>query len=151
MLTRRIQAVAATALLLAVFVAHAADDPDNVIKYRKNVMKTNGANLADAAAIIQGKVSFKDRLLDHAKALETFTRNIPELFPKGSDFGDTEAKDAVWKNWPDFQKKAKDAHEKAVAFTKAVETKSKDLPMKLRALADGCKACHKDYRHEEQQ
>ncbi|HLD13934.1 MAG TPA: hypothetical protein VJB18_04375, partial [Burkholderiales bacterium] len=49
--------------------AHAESDPEDIIKYRQNVMKANGSHAAAASAIIQGKVGYKKDLADHAKAL----------------------------------------------------------------------------------
>ena len=71
---------AATAL-----VAQAAE-PEDIIKYRQNVMKAQAAHLAAAGAIIQGKVGYKKDLADHAKALQAINRDVAALFPKGSDW-----------------------------------------------------------------
>lgn len=149
----RLFAQAALALFLSgAIAAQAESEPEDLIKYRQNVMKSSGANAAAATAIVQGKVEFKDRLRDHAQALVTSTKNIPALFPKGSDFGDTEALDAVWKKPDDFAKRAKDSQAKAIAFQKAVAANdTKAYAAKLKDVADSCKACHKDYRKEQQQ
>lgn len=151
--SKRVWVQAAFALLVTGAVAaQAQSEPEDIIKYRQNVMKASGANAAAATAIVQGKVEFKDRLREHAQALVTTTKNIPALFPKGSDFGETEAQDAVWKNPDDFAKRAKDAQAKAVAFEKAVAANdTKSYAAKLKDVADSCKACHKDYRKEQQQ
>lgn len=151
--SKRVLVQAAFALLVTGAVAaQAQSEPEDIIKYRQNVMKASGANAAAATAIVQGKVEFKDRLREHAQALVTTTKNIPALFPKGSDFGETEAQDAVWKKPDDFAKRAKDSHAKAVAFEKAVAANdTKSYAAKLKDVADGCKACHKDYRKEQQQ
>lgn len=151
---KRLFANTMLALLLCggIAAAHAESEPEDLIKYRQNVMKSSGANAAAATAIVQGKVEFKDRLRDHAQALVTSTKNIPALFPKGSDFGETEALDAVWKKPDDFAKRAKESHAKAVAFEKAVAANdTKSYAAKLKDLGDSCKACHKDYRKEQQQ
>ena len=65
-------------------------------------MKANGAHAAAAGAIIQGKVGYKKDLADHAKALQAINRDVATLFPKGSDFGDTNALDGVWSKRADF-------------------------------------------------
>lgn len=144
--------VGAVVLLTAVSVGgNAESNPEEIIKYRQNVMKSNGANLAAAGAIIQKKVEFGPRLADHAKAVASGSKNIPALFPPGSDFGaDTEALDAVWQKRADFEKRAKDAEQKANAFAKAVTAKDPKIAARFKELADSCKACHKDYRKEEQ-
>ncbi len=127
-----------------------AAEPEDIIKYRQNVMKSQGAHLAAAGAIINGKVDFKGQLGDHAKALQATTKDIPSLFPKDSDFGETKALDAVWQKPAEFKKDAEHAHMMAVALDKAVaKGDSKSYPMHLKALLDSCKECHKDFRKEE--
>lgn len=131
--------------VLAFFSAAAMADDEDVIKYRKNVMKAYGAHMAAAGAILQGKV--KGPLASHAKALELTTQDIAaDLFPAGSDFGETSAKDIVWSKRADFEKKAKDAEIKAAAFAKAVG--GADAAAKFADLSNSCKACHKEYRKE---
>lgn len=143
--------VSGALLLLSMAVgAKAESDPEDVIKYRQNVMKSNGANLTAAGAIIQKKVEFNARLADHAKAVAAGSKNIAALFPPGSDFGtDTKALDAVWKKRAEFEKLAKDSETKAAAFAKAVSAKDAQTGARFKELADSCKACHKDYRKEE--
>ena len=145
----RVLAVAATVVAGAAF---AAAQPDDVIKYRQNVMKATGAPRAASAAIIQGKVDFKNHLDGHVKSVQTEAHDIKNLFPEGSDFGDTKAKDAVWKNRAAFNKAADDTAAKADALAEAVAAKdTKSYPQHLKALADSCKSCHKDFRREEKQ
>ena len=127
-----------------------AAEPEDIIKYRQSVMKANGAHMAAAGAIINGKVDYKGQLGDHTKALQVINKDINSLFPKDSDFGETKALDAVWKNSADFQKRAKDAAQKADALAKVVATgDSKNYAARFKELSDSCKACHKDYRKEE--
>jgi cytochrome c556 len=143
-------AVMGTALLGVSVGIRAESDPEDIIKYRQNVMKSNGGNLAAAGAIIQKKVGFNDRLADHAKAVAAGSKNIVALFPPGSDFGaDTNALDAVWKDRARFEKLAKDSEKKAAAFAKAVSAKDAQVGARFKELADSCKACHKDFRKEE--
>lgn len=127
-----------------------AAEPEDIIKYRQNVMKSNGANLTAAGAIIQKKVDFNTRLADHANAVAAGSKNIVALFPPGSDFGtDTKALDAVWSKRAEFEKLAKDSETKAAAFAKAVAAKDAQTGARFKELADSCKACHKDFRKEE--
>ena len=142
--------VTSACLLVGVPLTAQAAEPEDIIKYRQQVMKSQSAHMAAAAAIIQGKVDFKNQLGDHTKALQATSRNIAGLFPKDSDFGDTNALDAVWKNSADFQKRAKDVRAKADALAKAVAANdTKNYGARFKELSDSCKACHKDFRKEE--
>jgi cytochrome c556 len=127
-----------------------AAESEDIIKYRQNVMKAQGAHLAAAAAIVQGKVDFKNQLAGHVQALQATTKDIPSLFPKGSDFGETKALDAVWQKNAEFQKLAKDTQQKVEALAKAVAANdSANYGARFKDVADSCKACHKDFRKEE--
>ena len=127
-----------------------AAESEDIIKYRQSVMKANGAHMAAANAIISGKVDFKSQLADHARALHAINKDINALFPKDSDFGETKALDAIWKNSADFQKRARDSAQKADAFAKSVAAgDSKRYTASFKELSDSCKACHKDFRKEE--
>ena len=127
-----------------------AAEPEDIIKYRQNVMKSQGAHMAAAAAIIQGKVDFKNQLGDHVKALQATSKDVASLFPKDSDFGDTKALDAVWTNNAEFQKRSKDVREKSGALAKAVAANdAKNYGARFKELSESCKACHKDFRKEE--
>jgi len=127
-----------------------AAESEDIIKYRQNVMKSQGAHLAAAAAIIQGKVDFKNQLSGHVQALQATSKDTSSLFPKGSDFGETKALDAVWEKNAEFQKLAKDAQQKIDALAKAVAANdSANYGARFKDVADSCKACHKDFRKEE--
>ncbi|MBI3546904.1 MAG: cytochrome c [Gammaproteobacteria bacterium] len=138
--------------LAAPFALQAESSPEDIIKYRQNMMKANGAHMAAMGAVIQGKVDYKKDLADHARALQAINKNIPALFPKGSDFGgETKALDAIWQKNADFEKLAKQAGADADALAKAVQTgDAKVYGPKFKALADDCKACHKDFRKKDE-
>ncbi len=136
-------------MALLILMAHAAE-PEDIIKYRQNMMKAIGGHTAAAGAIVQGKVDFKKQLLDHAHALLILTSDIPALFPPGSDFGETKAKDDVWSNRLEFEKHAKDAKDKVAAFAKAVqEGNQQAILVSFKDMGQSCKACHKDFRKKD--
>lgn len=75
-------------LLLAPALA-LADEAEDLIKYRQAVMKAIGGHMGAAGGIVKGKISQKNALKLHADTLSALGADIPGLFPKGSDFGDT--------------------------------------------------------------
>lgn len=140
----------ALALVALPLWAFAAAEPEDIIKYRQNTMKANGAHMATMGAIISGKVDYKGQLADHARAVQAINKDIPGLFPKDSDFGDTKALDGVWSKRAEFEKRAKDTKEKSDALVKLVAGgDNKAIGAKFKELQDSCKACHKDFRKEE--
>lgn len=148
---KRLQILSLACLVAAPLMLRAEADPENIIKYRQNVMKANGAHMAAIAAIVQGKVPYREQLLDHALAVVEINRDVHKLFPEGSDFGDTAALDAVWKNKAEFNKQAQLTEKRSEALLKAVKAGNKEAQAKaFKALSDSCKNCHKDFRREEQ-
>ena len=147
MQTKRLASMFVTLGLLASVSTLYAAEPKEILKYRANVMKTNGANMSAASAILKGKVEYQDRLLDHARTIETFTKDIPALFPKGSDSGDTRALASVWQKWSEFEQSARDSHAAASEFAKAVSANDQAaIKTAFKKLSDSCKSCHKDFR-----
>lgn len=126
----------------------AAGNPGDVIKYRKNVMEANGGHTGAAGLILENKAEFKNDLAEHARAIEAGTRNIPALFPAGTETGgETRAREEVWTKREQFENRAKENHEKAAAFAKAVASKDEGKARTaFKELDDSCNACHKDFR-----
>ena len=141
------------AMLMCISFAVQAAEPDmaETNKYRRSIMKMQREHMAAATAIAQGKVAYKEQLIAHARALEATTRVIHELFPAGSDTGETIALSAVWSNRPEFEKRAKETHEKATMLVKTVSAgEEAQYSMRLNELFDSCKGCHKLFRKKEE-
>lgn len=127
-----------------------AQETEDLIKYRQGVMKSVGGHMAAAGLIVQGKVGFGDDLSQHADSIARSLSKVEALFPKGSDFGETRALDAIWKKPEDFKKVASKGGAAAAEFSKAVKAGDKAvMGAKYKDLGEACKACHKDYRQEE--
>lgn len=139
-----VSTLALSCLATITFSAHAAD-PDDMIKYRKNVMEANGGIMAAANAILQNKVSFKGQLPAYAKSLEGINKDLANLFPQGTNKGDTDALPEIWSKRAEFERHARDTQGKAASFAKAAAT-GKDVDARFKELSDSCKACHKDFR-----
>lgn len=146
---RRALAMGSMLVMLVPFALRAAE-PEDIIKYRQNMMKAIGGHTGAAGAIVQGKVDYKNQLADHARALQALTSDIPALFPKDSDFGNTKAKDDVWSNRAGFEKAASDTKTRVAAFAKAVQSGNQPaIAASYKEMGEGCKGCHKDFRKKE--
>jgi cytochrome c556 len=131
-------------------LALSAAEPENIIKYRQNVMKAVGGHTSAAGAIVEGKVDYKSDLAEHTRALQALTKDIPALFPKDSDFGETKAKDEVWSKRADFEKAAKNTKAKVEAFAKVVQGGNQQtIAISFKDVGESCKACHKDFRKKD--
>ncbi len=117
------------------------------IDYRKGVMSALGGHSAAVAAIVVDGADFGDQLAGHAHALVHLTRNMPALFPEGTDFGETAALPAVWENPEDFAQKAEANHVAAVTLLEAIESgQTGNLGPLFRDVGQSCRSCHQHYR-----
>ena len=114
------------ALLLSTWCGAYADaEPENVIKYRQNTMKALGGHMGATAQIVRGKVDYRNHLVFHAESIEAISRRVGELFPEGSDFGETKAKEAVWEKPEEFKKATKKAENAAADYLVAARNGDK--------------------------
>jgi cytochrome c556 len=143
--------LAATAL----WSAHAQDEEegpyDNEIAYRQALMKSIGGHVGASAALITGKIEAPGHLKVHAAAIAGVTDDVKRYFPKDSTDEDSAAKPEIWQDWADFEKKAQDMHDAAVAYNRVVQSdgSATDVRGAFKTLTDACKACHEDYRKKD--
>lgn len=107
-------------------VAFAETEPDNAIKYRKNLMKSVKFSVDALIAATKGEVEQQDKLAELAASFATaanskLTVGGFEQNTQGKGGEDTTATAKVWEDWDDF----------SAAFTKLSEEADK-----IKALAD---------------
>jgi cytochrome c556 len=159
MLRRFTARIAATTLVLATglgaAVAFAADEPANIVKYRKAFMDANGAHITMIAAVVKGEVSWTDELAGHAHALHEQSKHLLRLFPEGSGKGDTDAKSValpvIWERWSEFEEAANAFEAESGKLVEAVESGDQAaIARQLGALGkQGCGGCHEDFREKQ--
>ena len=159
--TSRAWCVAAAAGLLATTMgaaAFAADEPVNVVKYRKAFMGANGAHITMIAAVVKGEVSFGD-IATNAQALaeqgKLLTANLEQLFPEGTAKGETGEKSAalpaIWEKWSEFEQAAQKFEEESAKFAEtAAGGDQTAIAQQLAALGkQGCGNCHETFREKQ--
>lgn len=149
LLTATSVAAALTLGLGAASTVHAFDEHTATIDYRQGVMRAIGGNVGAIAAVVVDGAEFGDNLKMHTSQLVALTQDIPSLFPEGSDFPDTDAKEEIWDNWDRFEELTNDTREAAEALHAAVEAGDEDeYAIRFRNLGQSCQACHDDFRRE---
>ena len=125
--------------------ATAASDED-AIKQRKAVMKAVGGTMGGLKAVVQGKAPMSQAAA-LGNAMSQFASITGQLFPEGSDFGDTRAKEEIWAKPAEF-KAAVMAFEKAAANIAKVAASGDAGAMKgaFGGLGKSCGGCHKPFR-----
>lgn len=135
---------------LALNSAALASDPEYVIEYREAVMEAQGGHLSAASRILRGQVPFQQALEAHAEALKALTEELDYIFPEGSDFGDTEAKLAIWDEPEAFAEAVAEAKQATERFHAAAagDASTAELMQAFRAVGQSCKGCHDNFRME---
>lgn len=134
---------AATVIALAITVAIAQDNP---IAQREAAMKAMSKAGKAPGMMLKSEAPFD--LAAVKAALQTFSENAKkskDLFPDGSNTGETRAKPEVWTAKADFlarfDKLAADADKASTTITDEASFK-KEYPQ----VAQNCGGCHKIYR-----
>jgi cytochrome c556 len=139
--------------LLLLFVAMAAwghehhdhSQATGVVKERMDAMAEMGKRLKAISKRVRSTESLAKVSEDAAFIRDAATKLIP-LFPAGSKQPPTEAASAIWRNFADFEVKAKTLEQEAA---KLASMKGADAPSVARqatAVAEACLDCHEKYR-----
>lgn len=147
---RLVYRLAIVVMVVWPFQSHAAQ-PQDIIKYRQAVMKSQGAHWEAASEIIKGRVPYDSDLSYHAAALNSSTHDLVKLFPADSDFGETRAKAEIWSKRGEFEKVASNAAQAGNAFLAAVNGGDKAaISNAFGDLSDACRSCHKQFREKKE-
>ncbi len=129
-----------------------AENTEDVIKYRKDIMKSLGNHISVIAANLKGKVSINEDILTHSKSIFlTFSSlNITKIFPENSgpsNSPNTKSLDNIWYEKEIFSDAMKNSIEKAQNLVLAAESNNKEnIAKSLGALGKTCGSCHKKFR-----
>lgn len=158
-LLRNIAAGAALVVVAAgTTLAFAADEPANMVKYRKNVMQANSAHLGMIAATVKGEVSLSDAIALNAQALaldaDLLNANLQQLFPEGSDEAaglETRALPAIWQNWQGFEAATMRFKEETAKLAEVAQGGDMAaIAQQVGSLGkNGCGGCHGDFRKKQ--
>ncbi len=136
---------ALTAVLVMTMAAGAIAQSDPIVA-RKAMMKSNGAAIGTLAKMAKGEAPFDAAAAKQALESLHGAAGFADLFPVGSDQGDTKAKDTIWSDNAGF--KAALAKFIAAADAQAANP-PKDVDgvkAALAAIGPTCQGCHQTYR-----
>lgn len=148
----RIALVGIFVLAGGMFVSTSAfADDDGAIKYRKAVMKSIGGHMGAMAGIMKKTGGTPAHLKAHADGMASLSKMTADLFPDGSEFGDTTALPVIWEK-PDEFKQAVQDFETAAAHLAQVAG-SGDMAAfgpAFGQLGKTCKGCHENFREKKE-
>ena len=146
--------MAAVAVLGLAGLAHAADEPENNVKYRQNLMKAVGGHMGAISGVVKGEVTYGPHVVEHARAINAMSRVVGDVFVTGTDHTKVKgsrAKAEIWQNTAEWQKVVQGFQTASANLVKAAEGNDKDAVAKnFAALGQSCGACHKPFRAEQQ-
>ena len=127
--------------------ASAAEDAANVIKYRKQVMTANAAHITAIFSVVKGETSYSGHIAAHARAIAAGAAMIPDIFPEGSDTGNTAAKPEIWQDWAKFEAAARALDAAAVKLADAAEGGDMAaIGARAGDVGKACGGCHEPFR-----
>jgi cytochrome c556 len=96
--------------------------------------------------MVRSKVNY-DHMADQANALASTAAGVGDVFPTGSEMGDTDALPAIWQQDDDFQMKVAALEKATQEFaTVAASGDKAAIGKALGAVGGSCKGCHDDYK-----
>lgn len=139
------------ALILSLSGLLYAAEPEDQIKYRKNIMGIMGGHTGAVFAIAGGKVDHADAFLSHAAGLSAAAQMVKTIFPEDSAMGDTRAKQDIWDKPAEFKDAVNKLEVAASTLLKAAEDKDQEaIGAALKQLGGACKNCHDNFRQKQE-
>ena len=125
---------------------------DQSYDFRSSTMSIYKWYLNPMGAMVKGKTEFNAKAFSqYAAGLEAISKiDLLEGFPKESSedhVDDSNAKEEIWSNWKDFEKKYKAFQLETKKLASTAKTgKEAAIKAQFKKTAGTCAACHKKYK-----
>lgn len=130
-----------------IFLSAAAQDNSALLKYRQDLMKSNGMTMGIIGSILKNKLPFAKQIETHALVVKGNMLLMEEAWSKKVTTGKTDSKPEVWEMWTKFKAEAENSASAADSLAKAAMTgKASDIFPKLKAVGQTCGSCHNLFR-----
>ena len=143
-----ISILAAAAATLGLTLHAMADTaPEDALDYRIAVMTSLRGHIGAASMIARGLIENRGQLVRHAEGLKNGVDELHDIFPEGSNVGESEALPVIWEDTDAFAKAISDAKDASAAFVEAAMTDDPDtISGAFRNLGMACRGCHDNFR-----
>ena len=146
-LTLVILVVGAVGIISLLQPVVAADEPANVIKYRKELMKASAHHITNIFSVLNGDTSYSGHIAANARAISDSAAMMIDIFPKGSGEGNTRALPSIWQDWPKFEAAAMALKTAADDLASASGTGDMTtIGAAAGAVGKACGGCHEPFR-----
>jgi len=143
-ISKKIVAPAIAVLVLAV-PARSHDHATGVVKERMDMMEEMAKRMKVIRARIDTKTSLS-AIREDAGSIASHAPHLVHLFPPESTQKPTDAKSAIWHNWPDFERKAAVLETESKKLMNISADDLTALSAQFRAVSAACSGCHEKYR-----
>jgi cytochrome c556 len=143
--------VASIAIMSNVVADEHKSPEEAAVDYRKEAFGMIKYHFGPLVAMVKGEKEYNAAdFAKNAEAVATLSKFPMNGFIPGSDKGDTEAKESIWKNMDDFKKKMETFQTEAAALANAAKTATSidALKPQFGKVGESCKACHKEYKED---
>ena len=130
---------------LVLVPADAHEHATGVVKERMDMMEGMAKRMKAIGDRVKNKRDLS-AIKPDAQAIFDHSGHVVHLFPRGSTQPPTEARDAIWKNWSDFEAKAKALEIASKNLADADVADATTLTAKFRSVSQTCSGCHELYR-----
>lgn len=144
--------IAAAALGIGAFSADTLADPspEDAKDYRQAVMSSLGGHVSAISMHLRGLVDYQGYLAKHAEALAMTASELEQVFPEGSNVGDSEALPAIWDDSQAFAEAVAQLKEATAAFAEVAASGDEAATgSAFRDVGQACKGCHDRFRKDD--
>jgi cytochrome c556 len=144
---KSLQIILISTICSFIFLSASAQDNGALLKYRQDIMKSNGMAMGIIGSILKNKLPFAKQIESHALVVKMNMLLMEEAYSKKVTTGKTDTKPETWGMWAEFVTAAKNSASAADSLAKAAMTgNSSDIFPKLKAVGQTCGSCHKLFR-----
>jgi cytochrome c556 len=144
----RKSAIAAAGVLILSGLAVLAQQAEP-IRQRQDLMKNNQEQIRALTAMARGQVPLNTAMAQAAlQRIEQNARQIPALFPAGSQQGKTDALPLIWERKADFNARASKLEQDAKSAQAGI-TDQASLQVAVQRVGQNCGGCHEAYRRKQ--
>ena len=86
------------------------------------------------------------RVRADAERIQRLAETMTAAFPRGSEHHPSEAKPAVWKNWDDFEDRARKLAADSGALARVDWQDAAAIASQTKRVTQSCSGCHEIYR-----
>ncbi len=131
------------------FSIHAAADatPEDAADYRVAIMTSLRGHIGAASMTVRGLVDDRGQLVNHAEGIANSAMELGNIFPAGSNVGESEALPVIWEKPEEFAAAIVKVQDAALAFVDAAEGgDAETIGSAFKNLGMACRGCHDQFR-----